>query len=411
MSTEVVLKFVARLELVASGDVADYTEAIKEGIAKNTATTLGVDASKVKVSVTPASVKILTNVIYDDERTAQSASTTLKDVLGTQEQCTAFLQSVPGLEEVQVEDAPLHSVGSVVVQQDGSIQNLKTLGQSLGQKNAEISDLHPGAIAGIIIGIVVCIILLFTVTGLTRKLWKLSKDKLFKMKQLDMQKEKTADIFADMDTDGDGTVSVEEFQNFMRTRLLRGLTNLKLMGSKSNLLDKGGKGAKAKAKSLGRNPLSVMSVETISSTEEAATEEAAVNLGESTWVEYAPAAVNLREVKPKDDIMAPRTGGKSKVTFFGTSDPRSSVGGASVSDCSASVSDAQASESNGVPGLKAALKEAENAKREAHAALLEAQKKLKEATKLEEEAAAKLLKSEGSPLKGKMALRKMKSNL
>ena len=243
-----VIRYVAKFSLVASGSVDDFDEAKKAQISAKVASEVGAAPSDVKTTVTPASVQITSTVIFTNEDAALTASTKLKERLGSQEAATAFLQAVPGLEEVTVEQAPTHSTGSVVVREDGSLQEVDMSRQKAAV--AEIMDLHPGVIVGIIIGGVLVIVLSVLSAILLRRLLRMSKDRWAKMKQVQMQKEKTGDIFATMDTDGDGNISQEEFTNFMQRHLVRGLTKIKLMGSSSNLMGSLSQRPKGSSKNL-----------------------------------------------------------------------------------------------------------------------------------------------------------------
>ena len=79
------------IKFVASGDVTDYTQDRIDLIAGAFATGAGVEASSVRVVVTPASVSIAIEILVPDEAAAAAVYSAIKDDLATPEAANAFL--------------------------------------------------------------------------------------------------------------------------------------------------------------------------------------------------------------------------------------------------------------------------------------------------------------------------------
>ena len=89
--------FVVQVALSASGDVADYTPAVKESIAATFAEASGVDISAVSVEITAGSVVITIEIRAETEAAASSVQATLAVGVATPAAATAFLSTVSGI--------------------------------------------------------------------------------------------------------------------------------------------------------------------------------------------------------------------------------------------------------------------------------------------------------------------------
>ena len=69
--------------LVASGSVADYDAATRDALAADVAQAAGVDASRVRVSVEPASVIITFIILVPPSTTASAVQAAVASSLGT----------------------------------------------------------------------------------------------------------------------------------------------------------------------------------------------------------------------------------------------------------------------------------------------------------------------------------------
>ena len=81
----------------ASGDVADYTDAIKDSMAGTVATKAGVDKSKVTVDVTAGSVNIAFTITAASAAAATSAGAAVQASVASASAATTFFSSVPGI--------------------------------------------------------------------------------------------------------------------------------------------------------------------------------------------------------------------------------------------------------------------------------------------------------------------------
>jgi len=90
-------EYAISFSLTASGDVADYTDTVKEAMSNKVADTARVPRDKVTVRVTAASVNVQFTIKANTEAEATAASNTLAPSVSTASVATIFFSDVPGI--------------------------------------------------------------------------------------------------------------------------------------------------------------------------------------------------------------------------------------------------------------------------------------------------------------------------
>jgi len=139
--TSVAEEFAVSFTVTASGDVSDYTTAVKDAMATKVATTAGVDKSKVEVVVTAASVNVQFTIKASTAAAATAAGAAVQTSVATANATTAFFSTVPG---ITITVASVTAISAPV-------------------SSAVSSGLGGGAIAGIVIGVIAGVAILGTV--------------------------------------------------------------------------------------------------------------------------------------------------------------------------------------------------------------------------------------------------------
>ena len=149
-------EFAVTFSLKASGDVADYTDTIKDAMAAKVATSAGVDKNSVAVEVTAGSVNIEFTIRAATEALATTAGNAVQASVADASAATAFFSTAPGITI--------------------TVNSVTAISAPASLKDAE-SSLSAGALAGIIIGAIagVVIIGVFTYRTIFKKASTASK--------------------------------------------------------------------------------------------------------------------------------------------------------------------------------------------------------------------------------------------
>jgi len=167
--------------MIVSGQVSDYTEKHKDAIAKKIGDAHDPKVAKenVAVSIEAASVKITAKVKHDSKAAAEKSASTLKSTLDSKESASAFLNEIEGLENVQVEEDPVHHEVEEVL--NGNQQDPGTLDSDIAsnQETSESPSLGTGGIVGIVLaGFTVLVLVLAYVLIIRAKKSKRAKGQM-----------------------------------------------------------------------------------------------------------------------------------------------------------------------------------------------------------------------------------------
>ena len=125
-----------------AGDVSDFTAKVTKDLATKVASTIGVNSSSVKVTITPASVNINFEIGAATQAAATAMLDTMKAKISDASKATSFFAGVQGV-AIQVE-----SVGEIGVASVGGAKNVLPTASALG---------GGGAAAALLVLVVVCL--------------------------------------------------------------------------------------------------------------------------------------------------------------------------------------------------------------------------------------------------------------
>jgi hypothetical protein len=163
-----VTKFISKVSLTASGEVSDFTDEHKAGIGQKIADEIGASSDDITVTIESASVLISCEVEHDSKDAAEQATSQLKETLNSKESASAFLQDVPGLEDVEVTEEPVHAEVSSRVEELKEDEEAPTLGAAAQEVSADSEGLSGAGVAGIVIASILCVVAVVSATCFVR---------------------------------------------------------------------------------------------------------------------------------------------------------------------------------------------------------------------------------------------------
>lgn len=132
-----------RVTLTASGEVSDFTPAVRADIETLFAAQAGVPAESVALSVTPASVRLAVEIAAGNASAADGVADALAPIVANASTATSFLSQVPAVSNISITDV---STVAVVDLADAAPPSAPP---PMSPVDEGLSD---GAIAGIVIG-------------------------------------------------------------------------------------------------------------------------------------------------------------------------------------------------------------------------------------------------------------------